>query len=277
MSVLSTPALPWLALASAVLIVPAPAPAAVRARAIAARPLPGRTAPAHARPVMTWPGTSALIAGLMTCGVVGVAVVSGAVLGVAAAVLGLVGFGLVAEVRDRRQRQRGHRDLLAAVRLLVAELESGARPEAALGAAAGAVPEHAAALGSAARAAAEGDDVAPVLLDVPALSSLGHAWRVAGVAGVPLADVLSGVARDLASRVEQGRAVTVALAAARSTAVLLAGLPLLGVGLGAAMGARPLAFLTQSSAGRMVCCAGVVLDALGLLWTQWLARRAESS
>jgi tight adherence protein B len=265
-------ALGWLALAWAAVLVPTPETAPVRARALA-----GRETHARAWPMVRRPGASVLIAVVTTCGVIGVTLERGPVLGVATAVLGLTASRLAADTRTRRRRQRGERDLLAAVRLLVAEVESGARPEAALGAAAGAAPEHAVTLREAARAAGDGEDAAAVLLEDPALTSLGQAWQLAGVAGVPLADVLSGVARDLASRVEQGRAVGVALSAARSTAALLAGLPLLGIGLGAAMGARPLTFLTQSAAGRLVCCGGVVLDALGLLWTQRIAHRAESS
>jgi tight adherence protein B len=46
--------------------------------------------------------------------------------------------------------------------------------------------------------------------------------------------------------------------------------------MGMAMGARPLAFLIGSNAGRVVCCAGVLLDAAGVLWLRGLLRRAEA-
>lgn len=271
MSVVSSPALSWLALAAAVLLVPVPAMATVRARGLATR-----SHRAGARRGTSWLALTRTLGACAAAVVVAVALTGGVVLGAAAAVLALAGARLVADAVRRRRGQRGQRALLAAVRLLVAEIESGARPEAALEAAAEASTEHSSAFGAAARAAADGAEVSPALLDDPALTSLAHAWQVAASAGVPLADVLSGVAADLAARADQDRAVAVALSAARSTAALLAGLPLLGIGLGAAMGARPLEFLLHSSAGRLVCCAGAVLDALGLLWTQRLARRAES-
>jgi tight adherence protein B len=262
----------WLALAAAVMLMPLPATARVRARALAVQ------APrARSRPTTTWPGWSAAPGALAACAVVVVTLSGGLVLGVAAGAIGLAGSRLIADARARRRRLRSERDLLAAVRLLVAEVESGARADAALAAAAEVAPDHAAGLGAAGRAAADGVDVAPALLGEPALIPLGQAWRVAGAVGAPLAEVLSGVAQDLAARADQARAVAVALSAVRSTATLLSGLPLVGIGLGAAMGAAPLAFLVQSPGGQLVCCVGVVLDLIGLLWTQRLARRAESS
>ncbi|MGH8960847.1 MAG: type II secretion system F family protein [Jatrophihabitantaceae bacterium] len=282
-------ALSWVALAAAVLVLPVPSTERLRARALALTA--GAAASAAAGPARgsvggtvggrAWPvgrvGASVLVPVALVVAVAGVVIEGGPVLGVAAAVLGMTVSRLLDEARKRRVRRRRDRDLLAAVRLLVAEVESGARPEAALAAAADAAPAHASVLAAAAQAAVSGVDATPALLTDRSLTSLAHAWRVAGVVGVPLAEVLSGVAADLAARAEQERAVAVALSAARSTAALLAGLPLLGIGLGAAMGASPLTFLTQSPPGRLACCAGVVLDAVGLLWTRRLARSAESS
>jgi tight adherence protein B len=79
----------------------------------------------------------------------------------------------------------------------------------------------------------------------------------------------------LADAEEQRRTVGVALAGPRSSAALLTGLPLVGIGLGAAMGARPWEFLLGSPAGRIVCCVGVVLDTAGVLWMRRILRRAE--
>jgi tight adherence protein B len=98
---------------------------------------------------------------------------------------------------------------------------------------------------------------------------------VAAESGAPLADVLGRVAADLADHEQQQRSVAVALAGPRSSAALLAGLPVIGVALGAAMGARPLGFLFGTPPGRLVCCAGALLDAAGVIWTQRLMLRAE--
>jgi tight adherence protein B len=55
---------------------------------------------------------------------------------------------------------------------------------------------------------------------------------------------------------------------------LLAVLPLLGIGLGAAMGARPLQVLLGTEKGQVAMLVGAGLDALGLLWTARIVKAA---
>lgn len=243
-------ALSWLALAAALLLVPLPAPAVARARVLAGVAEPTgksvdgpagladrlrRLSPRAGRAlVATVGGTVALV----------VAARLGVGLGVAVAGALATGATVVRGVVGRRRSSAQLRDELAAVRLLRAEIEAGARPDAALSAAS-------------------------------TTDATAHAFRIAAAAGVPLAEALAGVDRDLEARVELGHAVAGAVAGARASAALLAGLPLLGVLLGAALGAHPLGFLTGSAAGRLVCCVGVLLDAAGVAWTQRLATRAE--
>jgi tight adherence protein B len=117
--------------------------------------------------------------------------------------------------------------------------------------------------------------VGELLVDEPELRLLGRAWSVASASGASLVDVLTGVADDLAARLEQADAVAAALAGPRSSAMLLAGLPVLGIALGSAMQARPVQFLLGDHLGRSVLLAGVALDAAGLLWTRRLARGGE--
>ncbi|MGI8762272.1 MAG: type II secretion system F family protein [Jatrophihabitantaceae bacterium] len=270
-------ALSLLALAAAVLLVPLPAVQPARARALAAR---GRLVPPHPPASRRWPRPvdppAAAAVGCAACGTAGI-VLAGPAVGVAAAVAaGTVAVLVIASAR-RRQALTRQKQLLVALRLLVAELEAGARPPAALDAAAGACPHHAAVLAAAARTARDGGSIADTLLRSGAaeLAPLGHAWQVADGAGTPIADVLARVAEDLLARAEQQHAVDVALSGPRSSALLLAGLPALGIALGAAMGARPLPFLLGSASGRALCCAGVLLDAAGVLWTQRLTQRAQ--
>jgi tight adherence protein B len=127
----------------------------------------------------------------------------------------------------------------------------------------------------AAAAAAEGGDVANVLATDPATSGLGAAWTLAEQAGAPLVAVVERVAADLDAAEEQRRAVAVALAGPRSSAAVLAGLPALGLLLGAAMGGRPLAFLAGSPAGVAVGLAGLLLDLVGLWWMRRILRWAS--
>lgn len=183
-------------------------------------------------------------------------------------------------VRDgfgRRATAARHRDLSTAIRVLVGELETGAQAGAALSAAAASDPRVAEAFGSAARVAMRGGDVGAVLAeaDDPDVRVIGLAWRLGDATGAALAGVLGRVAADLAEADEQRRTVAVALAGPRSSAAVLSGLPVLGIALGAAMGARPLPFLTGVPAGRALCCAGVLLDVAGVLWMRRIVLRAE--
>ncbi|WP_371103461.1 type II secretion system F family protein, partial [Streptomyces sp. PU_AKi4] len=65
------------------------------------------------------------------------------------------------------------------------------------------------------------------------------------------------------------------LAGARATAVLLAGLPVVGLALGAALGADPLHILLHTPSGLLCLAAGGVLEGLGLWWALRIMRGAE--
>jgi tight adherence protein B len=65
------------------------------------------------------------------------------------------------------------------------------------------------------------------------------------------------------------------LAGARATAVMLAGLPVLGLLLGAAMGADPLRVLLHSGAGLGCLVVGGLLEGVGLWWALRIVRGVE--
>ena len=140
-----------------------------------------------------------------------------------------------------RHRRRLDAELVESVGALAADLRAGRQP-----ADAKAADPDAAYLRSAAVAAV---------------------WTVSERSGAPAAAVLDRVEQDLRARGRQRREVTAQLAGARSTAALLAVLPLLGIGLGVAMGARPLFVLFGTGRGQVALLVGAGLDALGLLWT----------
>jgi tight adherence protein B len=201
-----------------------------------------------------------------------VAVFAGPVLAAAAGVVLATVTALGVAGRRARTAARRDHELVTALHLLAAELSSGALPESALRAAADSSPAYHVALCDAADAAHGGD---PPEFDATALVPLARAWRVAADTGAPLADVVDRVAEDLAARIALRRDVTAAVAGARSSAFLLAVLPVLGVLLGAAMQADPLHVLFGSPTGRLLCLFGVVLDACGLAWTHRLTARAQ--
>jgi tight adherence protein B len=265
--------LSWAALAAALLLMPAARPAQVRADILARRGRLRRNAEppiasAVAVPNAVWFG--ACVAAAVAIGMAGgFAVAAAALVALTTAVL------LAGSAGRRRRRDRETEQLLSAVSVMAAEMEAGASPTTAVLAGAEVSPGHGPALRALAgrvEAGAEPNEAAP---DAD-LAALEHAWRVAATTGAPLADVWSRVARDLTQQIEQRRAVASALAGARSSAALLAGLPVVGVLLGTAMQAQPLHVLAATSAGHVMLLLGVCLDAAGLGWTHWLTARAEA-
>ena len=156
---------------------------------------------------------------------------------------------LVVGASTARGRRKRHAELVESVGALAADLRAG-RQVADLVAAERRAPH----LGSAAVAAV---------------------WTVSQRSGAPAAAVLDRVEQDLRARERQRREVAAQLAGARSTAGLLAMLPLLGICLGAAMGARPLHVLLGTGRGQVALLVGAGLDALGLLWTARIVTAAE--
>jgi tight adherence protein B len=102
-------------------------------------------------------------------------------------------------------------------------------------------------------------------------------WSVSERSGAPAAAVLDRVEQDLRARQGQRREVAATLAGARSTGTLLAVLPLLGISLGAGMGAHPLTVLLAQPRGQLALVVGVLLEALGVLWTSRIIAAAEDS
>ena len=163
--------------------------------------------------------------------------------GVAATVTATV-LSVLASGRRSRAVARAHDQVERGVALVCAELEAGSSPERARSLIAGSSPE------------------------------IDAAWQVAELTGAPLTEVLGRVRADVAARRDTARQVRAAVAGPASSAVLLALLPLLGAGLGAAMGADPLGVLLGTSAGRLLLCLAAMLDAAGVMWTQRMIQKA---
>lgn len=267
----------WLALALTSVAIPAPASAALRAGALAEG---GRLVPRAIRAEQRGSARrhGAVLAAAVTL-VVAAALylTAGTALAIAASAVAAALWLVARDLARRRESSATRAELRAALRVLVGELEVGTGAAAALAGAAEVAPRCSGTLRAAAVAAASGADPAAALAESPALRTLALAWHIGADTGIALAGVLARVEADLAAVDEQRRAVSVALAGPRASAVVLAALPLLGLGLGAAMGARPWTFLCHSNAGQIVCCVGVLLDVAGVLWLRAVLRRAESS
>lgn len=107
------------------------------------------------------------------------------------------------------------------------------------------------------------------------LCAVAACWQVAADNGAGLATGLDRVADALRAERDQRADLRAQLAGPRSTATVLALLPVFGLLLGGAMGARPLQVLFHSSVGLACLVVGVLLEAAGLAWVARLVRNAE--
>jgi tight adherence protein B len=94
--------------------------------------------------------------------------------------------------------------------------------------------------------------------------------------GAPLAGVLERLADAVAADAEAEAEVRAAVAGPRATARVLTWLPVLGLLVGTALGAQPVATLLHGGLGAVAAVLGAVLLVVGRAWTQALLRRAEA-
>ncbi|KAA0085711.1 hypothetical protein CIW52_07510 [Mycolicibacterium sp. P9-64] len=171
--------------------------------------------------------------------------------------------------------------LQGALAVLVGELRVGAHPIAAFETAASEVDGPVAArLSEVAARARLGADVAAGLRDVAAQSMLpgqwdrlAVCWQLAQAHGLAIATLMRTAHRDVVGRDRHASRVVAGMAGARATAVILAGLPLLGIGLGELIGADPLRFLLSGGLGGWLLVVGVVLACCGLAWSDSITAR----
>lgn len=192
-----------------------------------------------------------------------------------------VAIGVVAELvavqRAQHQRRTAaatrRTQIIEALDVLAADLTAGRPPVDALEGAASISPDF-----QVAHAAAKlGGDV-PVALELAAgspgaagLRALAAAWRVAEESGAAFAALTERLADSLRADEAIHRQTEASLAGARSTARILAALPIFGIALGYSLGASPLTFLTATPAGWLCLATGLTLTALGLHWTTRLS------
>lgn len=247
---------------------------------------PGQCARARLRAVAT-PAASALVLprSVSTAGAAALGAVFGALLGgplpaLAAALIAGTGHRKWLQRRQHRSDTRDGASLAAALEVLIAELRVGGHPAAACAVAAGEVDGPVATVFSEAAARARlGADAADGLRSQrPGLNAeldrVAAAWRLAEERGVALAELLDAVRRDLTGRARFRSRTQAGLAGARSTAAVLAGLPLLGIALGQAIGAAPVTLLLRDTMGGVLLLVGTVLVCAGLWWTERITAKA---
>jgi len=215
----------------------------------------------------------------------GTAVVSAHFPIVLALLSGLVPIGWT-RLQRRRQHKRERDARAAAVAdvtfALAGELRAGRTPSEALRAAATTAGPLAESLLAAAGSVAVGGsaaaelEAASLLPGAERLRSVAAAWRVTESAVGRVALVLErlGEAMDRDDQVQ--RELAAALAAPKATTMLLAGLPVFGLGMGQAVGAHPFHLLFSTPLGWGLLTVAAALDAIGVVVSrrisQWALR-----
>lgn len=201
---------------------------------------------------------------------------------VAAVLLGIASFGGVALWRRRCERIEAGRTanrVVEACEQMAAELAAGHPPGPALSQLAVEWPM----IEPVAEAQRMGSDVPAAwrkVAEVPGAGSLrvvAAAWQIAHQTGSGLADALDRVALDLRAAAATQRVVDGELGSARSTARLIAGLPVAALAMGSGVGGDPLTFLFGSPVGLACLGLGLLLGWLGLWWIEGLARGVEAT
>ncbi|MGX2996403.1 type II secretion system F family protein [Streptomyces sp. JNUCC 64] len=107
------------------------------------------------------------------------------------------------------------------------------------------------------------------------LRGLAACWRVAVDQGAGLATGLERVETALRAERDRRGDLRAGCAAARATALMLAGLPLAGLLFGWALGASPLTVLLHTAPGLGCLVTGTVLEGVGIWWALRIIRSAE--
>ncbi|HEU4363568.1 MAG TPA: type II secretion system F family protein [Mycobacterium sp.] len=202
------------------------------------------------------------------------------------AILAVTALGATLGLRHRRRlrRRRGvgeARSLQTALDVLVGELRVGAHPVRAFEVAAAETGHRAVAAGLRAVAARArlGADVAAGLRIVAGSSALPAQWerlavywQLSGEHGLAISPLMQAAQRDIAERQRFSARVSSGMAGARTSAAILAALPVLGVLLGQLIGAKPLSFLFGDRGG-VPLLPGVILVCAGLLWSDRITER----
>jgi tight adherence protein B len=163
--------------------------------------------------------------------------------------------------------------------LLAAELRAGIEPAQAAAHVAQDHPQ----LAPWAATLAAGGDVRPTLERIaqrPGWSrvvDLEAVWQVSAATGAPLADVISRVAADVRDDLDLVREIDRQVAPAKSTARLLAMLPILGLLLGSGMGKGPIATVTSSPIATVSIAVGLTLAGVGWWWITRIIASARTA
>jgi len=220
-----------------------------------------------------------LLALVVLLSMLGAAAAAGPLVGATTAmVLATVFLLWRSELRCRR-KNLDLADMLATLRTLVREIRSGAQPLAAIEASAKEHPGRCAtalnelaiwvAIDGAptAQAAVRGD-----ISDAEIGARLRQGWLLSRKYGVPWASLIDALTTDIADRVSANSERSAQVSGPRMSGFVLAAMPVLGLLLGAGMGADPLRVLFATQVGQLLLLVGSSLTCAGLAWVARIVR-----
>ncbi|MGC5365588.1 type II secretion system F family protein [Streptomyces sp. DT24] len=183
----------------------------------------------------------------------------------------------------KRERELRADEVMALCGAVVGELRSGHEPGQALLVGARETGALGGAEAAVLAAAQFGGDVPWALRQaaresgLEGLAGVAACWRVAVDGGAGLATGLDRLESALRKERRRREELRAQLAGAWSTVVVLASLPVVGLLLGAALGADPLRVLLHTPGGLLCLATGAVLEAVGLFWAARIVRSGEAA
>lgn len=185
---------------------------------------------------------------------------------------------LVQRSRRRRRVWQHRRQVAQACSVLAAQMRIGQVPAVALRSAATDCPV----LRPAVSDADLGGDVVHRWRDqarepgMDGLADLARAWQLAVSTGAGMAAALDDVAEGLTEDEDLRLMINTEAAGPRASGKIMAALPLVGIGLGYAIGGDPLQFLVATPYGWGCLIAGSLLACAGVLWMERVADAAAA-
>jgi tight adherence protein B len=233
------------------------------------------SSPGAMRPARTLPGRRALLPILITGVGVAAATLDGRAL--ALALIGGAGAGGIghqwARARRLREHERRRRLVVELAEALASELRAGQPVQTSLERCQELWPAFQPVV-AAGRLGADVPSALARLARLPGaegLREVASAWQVSERSGVSLSGVLLQVAESARARQVAANLVRAELASARTTARMVAALPLVTLALSSSMGSTPWAFLLGQPLGLVCLAAGTALVFCGLGWIDRIA------
>ena len=109
---------------------------------------------------------------------------------------------------------------------------------------------------------------------VASLASCANLLELSSQSGSSINEALTQVADKIMTRRNQEQLIATELASTKATVFVLAGLPIMGAGMGLMLGSDSIYWLVGSPAGRVCLTLGIGLELVGWFWIKRLLNRA---